>query len=187
MTLYLLDANVLIRADGDYYPLDRIPGFWSWLLEMAEAGRVKTPPKIYDEVAKSANQLGQWLRRPEVHKAIVLAEPTSGAAVAQVITEGYAPDLNDTEIESLGRDPFLVAAALGGFERIAVSREVSARSKRRHNRKVPDVCRVFIDPAWVILKMGGIASGRRHEACGHAQAAGRGAGLKALLSTAGGR
>ena len=63
--------------------------------------------------------------------------------MAQVITEGYAPDLNDIEIESLGRDPFLVAAALGGFERIAVSREVSARSKRRHNRKVPDVCRAF--------------------------------------------
>ncbi len=143
MTLYLLDANVLIRADGDYYPLDRIPGFWSWLLEMAEAGRVKTPPEIYDEVAKSADALGQWLKRPEVRKAIILAEPTSGAAVARVIAEGYAPNLNDIEIESLGRDPFLVAAALGGPERIVVSREVSAPSKRRHNRKVPDVCRAF--------------------------------------------
>jgi hypothetical protein len=75
-----------------------------------------------------------------VRKAIVLAEPTSGAAVARVITEGYAPDLNDVEIESLGRDPFLVAAALGGPERIVVSREVSAPSKRRHNRRIPDVC-----------------------------------------------
>jgi len=28
MTVYLLDANVFIRADADYYPLDRIPGFW---------------------------------------------------------------------------------------------------------------------------------------------------------------
>ncbi len=28
MTLYLVDANVLIRAHEDYYPLDRIPQFW---------------------------------------------------------------------------------------------------------------------------------------------------------------
>jgi hypothetical protein len=46
MTLYLLDANVFIRADGDYYPLDRIPGFWAWLLQMAEAGHLKTPLEI---------------------------------------------------------------------------------------------------------------------------------------------
>ena len=78
-----------------------------------------------------------------MRKAIVLAEPTRGAAVARDIAEGYAPDLNDIEIESLGRDPFLVAAALGGPERIVVSREVSAPSKQRHNRKVPDVCRTF--------------------------------------------
>jgi hypothetical protein len=140
MTLYLLDANVPIRANGDYYPLDRIPGFWAWLLEMAEADRVKMPQEIYDEVAESSDQHGQWLKRPEVRKAIVLAGPTSGAAVARVIAEGYAPDLNDVEIESLGHDPFLVAAALGGPERIVVSREVSAPSKRRHNRRAPDVC-----------------------------------------------
>ena len=32
MTLYLMDANVLIRAHADYYPLDRLPQFWAWLL-----------------------------------------------------------------------------------------------------------------------------------------------------------
>ena len=26
--LYLLDANVLIHANKDYYPLDRMKGFW---------------------------------------------------------------------------------------------------------------------------------------------------------------
>jgi hypothetical protein len=52
MTLYLLDANVFIRADGDYYPLDRIPGFWAWLLAMAESGHVQTPREIYEEVRR---------------------------------------------------------------------------------------------------------------------------------------
>jgi len=30
--LYLLDANVLIAANRDYYPLGRVPEFWDWLV-----------------------------------------------------------------------------------------------------------------------------------------------------------
>lgn len=29
--LCLLDANVLIGAHNDYYPIDRMPQFWEWL------------------------------------------------------------------------------------------------------------------------------------------------------------
>lgn len=140
MTLYLIDANVLIRAHADYYPIDRIKPFWEWLLGMAEAGRVKMPREIYDEIARSPDLLGQWLRRSEVRKAIILTEATDGALVAEVIAKGYAPDLTDVELEAIGRDPFLVAAALGGAQRIVVTKEVSSPRKQRANRKVPDVC-----------------------------------------------
>ena len=143
MTLYLLDANVFIRADGDYYPLDRLPGFWAWLLGMAEAGHVKTPSEIYEEVAKSHDMLGQWLRQPEVRQAIILPESADPVAVARVISQGYASDLNEIELEAVGRDPFLVAAAMSGHDRIVVTREVSRPTKQRHNRKVPDVCGTF--------------------------------------------
>lgn len=140
MTLYLLDANVPIRAHGDYYPIDRIKPFWEWLFGMARADRVKMPREIYDEVAKSSDLLGEWLRRSEVRKAIILAEQTNAELVAKVIAMGYAPDLNDIELEAIGRDAFLVAAALNGIDRIVVTREVSSPRKQRANRKVPDVC-----------------------------------------------
>ena len=143
MKLYLIDANVLIRAHGDYYPIDRIGPFWEWLLVMAHEGHVKMPREIYDEVAKSPDLLGQWLRRPDVRKAIILAEPTDIAAVQSVIAKGYAANLNDVELLSLTRDPFLVAAALGGAERIVVTREVSRPTAQRANRKVPDVCKTM--------------------------------------------
>lgn len=148
MTLYLIDANVLIRAHGDYYPINRIKPFWEWLLGEAEAGRVKMPREIYDEVAKSPDLLGQWLRRPAVKKAIILADATNGATVTEVITQGYAPDLDDVEMEKIGRDPFLIAAALGGVGRIVVTREVSSPKKQRANRKVPDVCTIM-DVPWI--------------------------------------
>ena len=48
--LYLLDANVLIDANRDYYPIARVPEFWDWLLEMGRLGRIKIPLEIYEEV-----------------------------------------------------------------------------------------------------------------------------------------
>ena len=140
MTLDLVDANVLIRAHGDYYPLDRIEPFWTWLLDMAAAGRVKMPAEIYDEVAGSQDILGQWHRRPEVRRAIVLGEPTDMALVQRIIADGYAPDLTDVEILKVGKDPFLVAAAAGFPDRVVVTREVAQPKKQRANRKLPDVC-----------------------------------------------
>jgi hypothetical protein len=143
MTLHLLDANVLIRAHEDYYPIDRIPQFWSWLLEMADAMTIKLPIQIYNEVAPSRGMLADWLRQPLVKEALVLAEPTDLARVQHVVTRGYASDLTDIEIEEIGQDPFLIAAALGGTDRIVVTREASKPTAQRANRRIPDVCRTF--------------------------------------------
>ena len=143
MTLYLLDANALIRAHGDFYDIQRIPQFWEWLLVQAEVGAVKMPREIYGEVSQSRDLLGQWLQRPNVKRAMVLDEPANRAALQQVVAQGYAPDLSDVELQKIGRDPFLVAAALNGVDRIVVTREASKPSAQRANRKVPDVCRMF--------------------------------------------
>jgi hypothetical protein len=113
MTLYLLDANVLIRAHADYSATDRIKPFWEWLLGIAQADRAKLPREIYDEVAESPDLLGQW--RPDVREAIILAEPTDMATVQLVISQGYAPDLNNSRpsagIRSWWRPPWAEPSA----------------------------------------------------------------------------
>lgn len=141
MTLYLLDANVLIRAHEDYYPVDRIPQFWIWLLQQAKSGVIKLPRQIFDEVTPPPGPLADWLKQPGVKEALVLNEPTTG--VSHVIDNGYAPDLNDVEIVKIGKDPFLIAAALAGSDRVVVTREVSRPSATRANRTIPDVCATF--------------------------------------------
>ena len=75
--------------------------------------------------------------------ALVLAEPTDLPRVQHVLAPGYAPDLTDVEIEEIGQDPFLIAAALGGADRIIVTREVSRPTAQRANRRIPDVCATF--------------------------------------------
>ena len=142
--LYLLDANVLISAQELHYPLGRIPQFWDWVLAKADAGLIKMPAEIFAEIAISKGELKDWLTAPENAKKLKLPGQVDGSILQKVITEGYAPDLTDSELEQVGQDPFLVAYAIPlGTSVTVVTREVSSPKKQRHNRKVPDVCKQF--------------------------------------------
>ena len=138
--LYLLDANVLIAANRDYYPLGRVPEFWDWLLYLGAREQIKIPVEIYEEVlAGTKDELTMWVRQNR--GVLLLDEDVDKDLVVRVTESGYAADLSDEEVERLGRDPFLVAYALvNPARRIVVTTEVSRRSKQRANRHVPDVC-----------------------------------------------
>ena len=138
--LYLLDANVLIDANRDYYPLGRVTEFWGWLLDRATRQQTKIPVEMYEEVlAGDDDDLTLWLR--ENRDTLLLDENVEGELVAKVTTVGYARDLSDEEVERVGRDPFLIAHALGDrAQRVVVTTEHSSPKKRRANRHIPDVC-----------------------------------------------
>lgn len=144
--LYLLDANVLITAHHQYYPIDSVPEFWAWLAFQGEHGHVKMPVETYEEVTDGSTDeerdlLFGWVNREDIKAALLLQEEVDRARVAQVVEQAYAPDLSDQEIEQLGRDPFLVAYALAEpGNRCVVTTEVSSPRKQRQNRKLPDVC-----------------------------------------------
>lgn len=138
--LYLLDANVLIRAHEDYYGIDRVPQFWDWLLHIAKADQVKMPFEIHQEIAISNGPLCSWITLASTKKVLVLDEEVDQDLVEKVLDKGYGPNLNDSELEKVGQDPFLVAYALAEADRVVVTKEVSRPSKQRANRKVPDVC-----------------------------------------------
>jgi hypothetical protein len=144
--LYLIDANVLITAHNLYYPVNGVPEFWAWLSFRAAAGDIKVPLEIYEEVKDGGTDeerdlLFGWISEQENKAALVLEEEVDPDLVARVVDNGYALDLNDQEIEQIGRDPFLIAYALAApAERCVVTTEVSAPRKQRQNRKIPDVC-----------------------------------------------
>lgn len=144
--LYLIDANVLITAHNDYYPIDGVPEFWDWVLHQAALGTIKMPLEIYEEVKlggkdSQKDMLYGWIAETGVKKALVLEENVSVPLVTKCINDGYASDLNDSELQQVGRDPFLIAYAMASpKDRCVVSNEVSSPSKTRHRRKIPDVC-----------------------------------------------
>jgi hypothetical protein len=142
--LYLLDACVLITANNTYYPIDQVPEFWDWLLHQSSLGRIKMPVETLEEVLngkKESDKLVSWLSSCEYKTKLLLPnEEVNLELVRRVIERGYAADLNDIEIEILGRDPFLIAYALAEPDRCIVTTEASKPSKQRQNKRLPDVC-----------------------------------------------
>lgn len=144
--LYLLDANVLIDANRDYYSIKRVPEFWEWLIEAGKNNVVKIPIEVYEEIKEGNedDELAVWAKNGFVADALLLPEECQVSIVSRVVDEGYAPDLTDDEVEKIGRDPFLIAYALvEPLGRCIVTTEVSKPKKIRANRKLPDVCDQF--------------------------------------------
>jgi Domain of unknown function (DUF4411) len=139
--MHLLDASVLITAHNTYYPIDRVPEFWEWLVYQGTRSAIKLPREIIEEVLAGEREddlLLEWLKK---HKAILIFDANADPGIVQyVVSTGYADDLTDQEIEQVGRDPFLIAYALE-HGHCVVTTEVSKPSKQRQNRHVPDVCK----------------------------------------------
>lgn len=147
--LFLLDSSMLITANNLYYPVETVPEYWAWLLHHAQASNVKMPLEIYEEIKEGPDDderdhLFAWIQTSGVKTALVLDEKVNDANVALAITVGYADDLTDEEILSIGRDPFLVAYAMADpANRIVATSEISVPKKTRQNRKLPDVCKTM--------------------------------------------
>jgi hypothetical protein len=142
--LYLLDANVLIDGNRDYYPIERVPEFWDWLGHVGEQGLVKIPLEVYEEIKVGNDSLASWAKEDSIETALLLNEEVDVSLVSHVANNGYASDLTDIEIEKIGRDPFLIAYGLAALkDRCIVTTEVSKPSTQRANRKIPDVCNQF--------------------------------------------
>ena len=95
--------------------------------------------EVYEEVVIGSGDLPDWLRNNR--GLMVLDEEVDPEIVNLVLSEGYADDLTDVEVEQIGRDPFLIAYAfVDPANRCVVTMEVSKPSKIRANRHIPDVC-----------------------------------------------
>ncbi|QPJ64706.1 MAG: DUF4411 family protein [Candidatus Nitrohelix vancouverensis] len=145
--LYLLDANTLIDAKNQYYPVKRVPEFWDWLVYQGQRFRIKIPIEIYEEFKDTETRegqkddLAQWAGITEVKKALLFNEESEPDLVSRVVYGGYFPNPGDDEIEKLGRDPFLISYALkDSNNRCIVTTEVSKPKRKGVNKKIPDVC-----------------------------------------------
>ncbi len=147
--LYLLDANTLIDAKRDYYPIHRVPEFWEWLGFHGQQGSIKIPIEVYEEFSDKAkddkkDDLAIWAEQAEVKKALLFEEEAEQDLVARITYGGYVANPTDDELKKIGRDPFLLSYALKDLEnRCIVTTEASKPSRKGANRHIPNVCKDF--------------------------------------------
>lgn len=142
--MFLMDANALIDANDYYYPIERIPQYWDWLLEMGNKGKIKVPSQIYDELTPSDETFKRWVNDKDTKKSLLLDEEVEMDALNRLLDEQYGTELTMADLTKIGKDPFLIYFAKADRQdRIVLSRENSAPKKQRANRKVPDICKAL--------------------------------------------
>lgn len=148
LLLYLLDTSVLIEAKNQYYPLDRIPQFWAWILEQSNRGRIKIPTEVLTEIRRGSKDdpLYAWITSHG--EQLALQESPNPELLNNTLAIGYGfetRDLAAAALPEMGADPFLVACALSNpFSRRVVTREQASVSPVNlplpQNRKIPLAC-----------------------------------------------
>ncbi len=148
--LYLLDANTLIDAKRDYYPISRVPEFWEWIIYQGEQAKIKIPIEVYEEFSDTKDKDGEkdalamWAEQTKVKNSLLLEEAVEQDLVARITYGGYVANPTDDELEKMGRDPFLLSYALKDIQnRCVVTTESSKPSRNGANRHIPDVCKDF--------------------------------------------
>lgn len=147
--MHLIDANIFITAHNTYYPTNRIPEFWSWVLSRAEAGFIKMPVEMIEEVQAGTGDaekdlLFDWLQQEGVVDTLRLDEEVDSDHLQKVLDDGYGKNLTEVDLEKIGRDPFIMAYAMASpADRHVVSNEISRPNAQGANRKIPDICKQF--------------------------------------------
>jgi hypothetical protein len=148
--LYLLDANTLIDAKRDYYPISRVPEFWDWLIYQGQQAKIKIPIEMYEEFSDTKDKDGEkdalasWAEDIDVKDALLFQEQAEQDLVARITYGGYVANPTDDELKKIGRDPFLLSYALKDINnRTIVTTESSKPSRMGANRHIPDVCDNF--------------------------------------------
>jgi len=148
--LYCLDTNVLIQAYRQYYAFDIAPGFWVGIREWSDKGVIGCPMNVFDEIAKSRDQLTEWARTNKDSLFSYPDEQIVGAysEIADFVANRYEPQ--HIQVFLGGADPWVVAFAKNQGA-VVVTLEVlnpSEQQGRIPGRmagkiRIPNICQHF--------------------------------------------
>jgi len=60
---FLLDSNTLIQGKNEAYGFDICPGFWTFIENEHQAGRLFSLKPVGEELIKGKDELAQWARK----------------------------------------------------------------------------------------------------------------------------
>jgi hypothetical protein len=128
---YCIDTSAVIDAGERYYPIDIFPAFWERLDGLIQAGRLKAPQTLVDELEAKDDAWRDWVYKRREHMIWSIDE-TIQTALSQVMVvyEAVVPHLS-----SIKGDPFFVAAAMAKSATLITSEKL-----KKGPVKLPQVC-----------------------------------------------
>lgn len=128
---YCIDTNIFIDAGERYYPPDIVPGFWKNLDALIDAGRLKAPEMLIEELERKDDDWRQWVYDRK-DKLIVPMDDSQVDAVKQVMAVYVSQSSNVSRVTG---DPFFIA--LAHAQGLTV---VTSESERKGKVKIPKIC-----------------------------------------------
>lgn len=142
---YILDANVLITASKNMYPIDIFPSFWNTLLDKATNKEFCLTEEVVEELNRGNDQLKDWLNNNidcfEILKSNnqKLIDEYSLIIQSVVDNDNYYQSAKD-EFASIA-DSWLIAHAKNNNYIIVTQEKLNINSKKRI--MIPNVCNEF--------------------------------------------
>ena len=101
---YLLDADVLISAKNLHYGFDICPGFWDWLIQANEQGRVFSVERVGGQIRAGNDDLAKW-GKERGDSFFVRSTPGLVAALGTVANWANDQSYQAAAITTFLRDP----------------------------------------------------------------------------------
>ena len=153
---FLLDSNVFIEARNRYYAFDLCPGFWEWLAEEEDSGRVLTIEAVRDELLGREDDLADWIRgrrTPFFQPPDAAVLPPLATLAVWVRAHRYRASAVQEFLESA--DYYLIATAMAHRHTVVTHETPSDAVKRV---KIPEPCIAHgvevISPFAMLRRMG---------------------------------
>jgi hypothetical protein len=153
---FLLDTNVFINAKNDYYGFEFAPGFWDWLDQENEAGRVFSVERVGQELADYGDELTDW-SRPRMGTLFLAPDDdvVRSLQVTSVWASGAGYEAAAVAAFLAGADYYLVGHAHARAYTV-VTHEKPANTPKKI--KIPNACTAMDVPCiglFELLRMSG--------------------------------
>lgn len=63
MSIYWIDAGVLIQAKNGLYAMELVPKFWTFIEVQLREGTVRMPKMCFDEITDGNDELAKWCKQ----------------------------------------------------------------------------------------------------------------------------
>lgn len=144
---YLIDTNIFVTPQNDYYCNTFHPGFWEFLSKHIKSGEIIVIEGVYNEIAEGHNYVATYIKELKDNGTLELAycsdsetQKNYGEIVNIVQNNGIYKNESKEKFLS-GADPFIIAKAKTMNATVVTLEAIVSQDSAKV--KIPNICNKF--------------------------------------------